>query len=180
MTIAVAVRRNKKIFIGADTLEVYGDHKNYGTKIVKIKDCYVSGSGMSNSQSIIEGLVKSADWVESFKMESVQDAKAFSNEIWAALKEEVKLWPAGAKNEDDGGEELLIVTPTKIFKTSRMGYVTEIKDYACIGSGSSYGYGNLHRSSAATISGKVMVELALEAACYFDNNCGGEFEVFEV
>ena len=186
MTIAAAIKDKKgQVWIAADTLE-QDDMKQYGTKLVKIKDYYIATAGLSNVQSIIEGLARSSDWVEALKLDTVQDVEAFSDEVWDALKERVKKWNESSRREDSGGDEILITTPTKIFRSNRFGIVREVEDFAAIGSGSAYTYAVLYYDRGRKLSFKsdkdfvVFLEQALKVSIHFDPSCGGDIEIRKV
>lgn len=175
MTISIAALKNGVVVIGSDTLESQAGIKAYETKLIKIKDCYVSTCGLSNVQRIIEGLSRSNDWCEAFKIDDVQDAQMFGQEIFDILNEQTKKWPP---DSDDMVEEILVATPTKVFRISRWGVAWEIKEFCCIGSGSSFAYGALKKSWIKESRNlKKLVSEALEIACFFSTSCGGDIEV---
>jgi len=140
MTICAAVKRDGKVFVGADSLVVAGgDTKSYTTKITKLGYNIILYSGLALVKNILDEMVDNKQY-KNLNINSVAEARDFGKTVFSSLKAELEDSPWGPHytemSKDIG--DLLICTPTKIFQVDPAFNCAEIHNFIAIGSGAPY------------------------------------------
>lgn len=173
MSTIVAVKKDHKICIAADSLTTFGDSRQTATldadsdKIFQFEDNYLGIVGSAAHQLVVQsalGKMKKVDL--SSKLEIF---KTFSR-LHALLKDRYYLNP---KDEEDDPYEsthidALIVNPNGIFAVFALREVFEYTRYWAIGSGSEYALGAMHAVYEADYNAEQVADKAIEAGAEFN------------
>ena len=179
MTCIVAVKKAGQVVIGADSLITTGSDKKSGVrKITKFPGCYVGFAGMYAIRHALDNLAKDKDFLSSFKMDCIEDARDLARRVFEDLETDV-----GEKAREDINETaLLVATPTNIFEIDSDITCIEHESYTAIGSGARpakavFEVLNNHFPLTPT---RECVIIALDTAVSLDLLCGGPYYVYEV
>lgn len=179
MTCIAAVKKGGKVVIGGDSLLTTGSDKKSGVrKITKFPGCYVGFAGMYAIRHSLDNLARDEDFLSTFKMDCIEDARDLARKVFEVLEEEME--NRDAKSDIDE-TALLIVTSKCIFEVDADITCIEHDDFSAIGSGS--------RAAKAVI--KVLerdnltdametIRLAVQIATELDSFCGLPMYVYEV
>lgn len=179
MTCIAAVKKGGKVVIGGDSLLTTGSDKKSGVrKITKFPGCYVGFAGMYAIRHSLDNLARDEDFLSTFKMDCIEDARDLARKVFEVLEEEME--NRDAKSDIDE-TALLIVTSKCIFEVDADITCIEHDDFSAIGSG----------SRAAKAVFKVLerdpltdsmesCRIAITVATELDSFCGLPMYVYEV
>ncbi|MHC4320947.1 MAG: hypothetical protein ACYST3_01595 [Planctomycetota bacterium] len=183
MSIAVVVKKDNKIVIGADTLQCF-DSNMTGvdnldeSKLRPIGNAMVAGAGWGLYDNILDDYLKGK---KSVRLSTKQDVFLFFKRLWPVLHEKYSF----VKNQCDDatspfGEldsSFLIATKKRIFFVSSNMCVTEFQKFYAIGAGRDYAIGAMHVLYDQEKSAEEIARLAIEAAISNNVYCGGNIEI---
>lgn len=184
MTILVAVKKNGRVYLGADRITTFGNEYTTellnGTKIIKLKHAYLATSGYTLMDNVIEHLhsVNHKMMENTFKNRS--EVFQFFLELYAELKKAYTLVDTGKDTYAGIYNIFFIVTPTSIYGIANNMSVHEYPQYATKGAGSDYSLGSLYATYDTIDDGYELVRTALEAACHFSLYCREPLDIIEV
>jgi ATP-dependent protease HslVU (ClpYQ) peptidase subunit len=177
-TIAV-VRKNGYAAIAADTLTKWGSGKESATyvanntKIVRVGDTYIAGSGTSTFKLILR---------DYFAQRGVPARFGSTTEIFgtwqafhAALKERYFLVAMGDKDDtiESSKFDVLLANSHGIFGVGAQRTVQEYRKFYAIGTGTDLALGAMYAAyDRPGLSAEQVARLAVEAAAEFDDGTG--------
>lgn len=184
MTILVAVKKNGRIFIGADRITTFGqeyftDLVN-GGKIIKLKHAYLATSGYTLLDNILEHMHTNNHKVMDNKFANRADVFQFFLEMYTELKKQYTLTDTGKDTYAGIYNVFLVVTDKCIYGISNNLTVTEYPNYVAKGAGSDYSLGCLYALYDTVDDARELTRLALEAACHFCIYCREPLDILEV
>lgn len=187
MSIVVAVRKNDRIVMAADTLTCFGEHtmvpaaNSRTAKIYRFGETILGATGWAVYDDILH------DYVTRKQMPDLSGKPAiftFFVHLWRELHDTYPFVNDQAQSKDSPFGDLdttfLFANGTGIFKVSTDMCVTEFQQYYAIGSGSEYALGALYNLYDALDDPGEIARHAVHTACQFDVHCGGEIEVLGV
>ena len=186
MSIVVAVTKNGRTVMAADSLNVFGQERipTDNAKAIKVRpvgSALLAITGWSVYANIFDDLLGKR------KNPSLADEKqifAFFMELWQQLRERYPFVNEQAHNKDspfcDLDASFLIANASGIFKVSQDASVCRFDKYYAIGSGGVYALGALHQIYEGDGDAEQLARRAVETAIEFDIYCGGQIDVFEV
>lgn len=184
MTILIAVKKNGRVFVGADRITTFGNEYHTdlisGEKIIKLKNAYLATSGYILMDNVIEHLVATNHKMMDNPFHSRADVFSFFLELYAELKKTYTLVDAGKDTYAGIYNVFFVVTPTAIYGVSNNMSVSEYPEYAAKGAGSDYSLGTLWALYDTIDDGYELVRLALESACHFSVYCKEPLDIIEV
>lgn len=184
MTILVAVKKNGRVFIGADRIVTFGSEYFTdlvdGSKIMKLKHAYLATSGYSLLDNIIEHLHETNHKMMSNTFKNRSQVFQFFLELYAELKKSYTLVDSGKDTYAAIYNNFMLVTPTDIFGIANNLSVSQYERFACLGAGSDYSLGCLYGVYDSISDGFELCRLGLEAACHFSVYCKEPLDVIEV
>ena len=179
MTTIAVVRKNGYAAIAADTLTKWGTGKESAayvannTKIVRVGDTFIAGSGTSTFKLILR---------EYFAQRGVParfDTAINLFKTWqafhAALKERYYLVSVGDKDDtiESSKFDVLIANPHGIFGVGAHRTVQEYRKFYAIGTGTDLALGAMYAAyDRPGLSAEKVARLAVEAAAEFDDSTG--------
>lgn len=179
MSIVVVVKKRGKVVIAADTIYSFGsmnakaEYLNNRTKIHKFGDSFVGSVGATAHENVLEHL---------FEKHKAKLAFGSTKEIFDTylrlhpiLKDEYFMKPSRGDDEDEyetSQIDLLIANPNGIFGMYSLREVYEYEKFWAIGSGRSYALGALFTNYDSMDEPEQIAEIAVTAACEFDDGCG--------
>jgi ATP-dependent protease HslVU (ClpYQ) peptidase subunit len=184
MTILVAVKKNDRVFLGADRITTFGNEYFTdlvdGSKIIKLKHAYFATSGYTLLDNIIEHLHVSKHKMMDNTFRTRAEVFSFFLELYAELKKSYTLVDTGKDTYAAIYNVFLIVTPQDIYGVSNNLSVHEYDRYAAHGAGADYALGCLYGIYDTIDDGFELARLALEAACHFSIYCKEPLDIIEV
>jgi ATP-dependent protease HslVU (ClpYQ) peptidase subunit len=184
MTILVAVKKNGKVFIGADRMTTFGTEYSTdlvnNSKLIKLKHAYLATSGYSLIDNVIEHLFHSKHKMMESAFASRADVFQFFLDFYTELKKNYTLVDMGKETYAGIYNVFLVVTPTSIYGVASNLSVSEYSNYAAKGSGSDHAVGCLYGLYDLIDDGKELTRLAVEAACHFSIYCKEPIDLVEV
>lgn len=184
MTILVAVKKNGRVFLGADRITTFGNEYFtdlvHGSKIIKLKHAYLATSGYTLLDNVLEHLHSTNHKIMDNPFQTRADVFQFFLELYTELKKQYTLVDTGKETYAGIYNVFLLVTSTSIFGVSTNLSVTEFPLYAAKGAGSDYSLGCLYALYDTVNDGKELCRLALEAACHFSIYCKEPLDIIEV
>lgn len=184
MTILIAVKKNGRVFLGADRITTFGNEYHTdlisGQKILKLKNGYLATSGYILLDNVIEHLVSTNHKMMDNPFASRADVFSFFLELYTELKKTYTLVDTGKDTYAGVYNVFLVVTPTNIYGISNNLSVSEYPDYVAKGAGSDYSLGCLWSLFDTLDDGYELVRIALEAACNFSVYCKDPLDILEV
>lgn len=184
MTILVAVKKNGRVFLGADRITTFGNEYTTelinGTKIIKLKHAYLATSGYTLMDNVIEHLHHVNHKMMENTFRSRSEVFSFFLELYAELKKAYTLVDTGKDTYAGIYNIFFIVTPTSIYGIANNMSVHEYPQYATKGAGSDYSLGALYATYDTIDDGYELVRTALEAACHFSLYCREPLDIIEV
>ena len=179
MTTIAVVRKNGYAAIAADTLTKWGTGKESAayvannTKIVKVGDTHVAGSGTSTFKLILR------DYFAQRSVPSRFDGTMAIFRTWqafhAALKEQYYLVAVNEKDDtlESSKFDVLIANPHGIFGVGAHRTVQEYRKFYAIGTGTDLALGAMYAAyDRPGLSAEQVARLAVEAAAEFDDGTG--------
>lgn len=184
MTILVAVKKNGRVFVGADRITTFGNEYFTdlvdGSKIMKLKHAYLATSGYTLLDNVIEHLHATSHKMMDNSFKTRAEVFAFFLELYSELKKSYTLVDTGKDTYAGVYNVFFIVTPDNIFGISNNLSVHEYPLYAAKGAGSDYALGCLYGTYDTIDDGLELVRLSLEAACQFSVYCKEPLDIIEV
>ena len=184
MTILVAVKKNGRVFMGADRITTFGSE--YATdlvnasKIIKLKHAYLATSGYTLIDNIVEHLYEHNHKMMESEFDSRAQVFQFFLDLYSEMKKSYTLNDTGKETYAGIYNVFLLVTPTSIFGVSNNLSVHEYDKYAAKGAGSDYSQGTLYALYDLMDDGYELCRVALEAACHFSIYCKEPIDILEV
>ncbi|MBC8550767.1 MAG: hypothetical protein H8D23_14075 [Candidatus Brocadiales bacterium] len=183
MSIAVVVKKDNKIVIGADTLQCFdsnmtGEDNLVESKLRRIGSAMVAGAGWGLYDNILDDYLKGKKPV---RLTTKQQIFLFFKKLWPVLHEKYSF----VKNQGDDADSpfgeldssFLIATKKRIFFVSSNMCVTEFQKFYAIGAGRDYAIGAMQVLYDQEKSAEEIARLAIEAAISNNVYCGGGIEI---
>lgn len=178
MTTIVAVKKNKSICIGADTLSVFAGGRKQSSidlvnsdKIIKYESNYIGVFGNHSLFLAIKNILKRDKRKRSFSNED--DVFNEICQLHQTLKDEYDLISSIVGDSFEPSRfELLIVNAKGIFKTYELRSVQHFARFYAIGTGSSYALGAMEALYSKDSSAEKIANKSLEIAAEFDDATG--------
>lgn len=184
MTILVAVKKNGRMFLGADRITTFGNEYTTellnGTKIIKLKHAYLATSGYTLMDNVIEHLHSVNHKMMENTFRNRAEVFSFFLELYAELKKAYTLVDTGKDTYAGIYNIFFIVTANSIYGIANNMSVHEYPQYATKGAGSDYSLGSLYATYDTIDDGYELVRTALEAACHFSLYCREPLDIIEV
>lgn len=184
MTILVAVKKNGRVFLGADRITTFGNEYTTdlvnGSKIMKLRHAYLATSGYTLLDNVIEHLFKSNHKMMENPFRDRAEVFTFFLELYSELKKSYTLIDAGKDTYANMYNVFLLVTPSSVYGVSNNLSVHEYEKFAAKGAGSDYSQGCLYGVYDLLDDGFEITRIALEAACHFSIYCKEPIDVIEV
>lgn len=184
MTILVDVKKNGRVFLGADRITTFGqeyftDLVN-GGKIIKLKNAYLATSGYTLMDNVLEHMHANNHKVMDNKFSSRADVFSFMLELYTELKKQYTLTDTGKDTYAGIYNVFLVVTDSAIYGISNNLTVTEYPSYVAKGAGADYALGCFYALYETVNDGRELARMALEAACHFCIYCREPLDILEV
>ncbi|MGH9204543.1 MAG: hypothetical protein ACRD2A_25225 [Vicinamibacterales bacterium] len=179
MTTIAVVRKNGYAAIAADTLTKWGSGKESAayvannTKIVRVGDSYIAGSGTSTFKLILRDYFAQRGVPAGF--DSSIDIFKTWQAFHAVLKEKYYLVTVGDKDDtiESSKFDVLIANPHGIFGVGAHRTVQEYRKFYAIGTGTDLALGAMYGVyDNPRLSAEQVARLAIEAAAEFDDATG--------
>jgi ATP-dependent protease HslVU (ClpYQ) peptidase subunit len=184
MTILVAVKKNGRVYLGADRITTFGNEYTTdlvnGSKIMKLKHAYLATSGYTLLDNVIEHLFSQNHKMMENEFKTRAHVFGFFLDLYNELKKAYTLIDAGKDTYASMYNVFLVVTPTNIYGISNNLAVHEYEKFAAKGAGSDYSQGALYGMYDILDDGFEITRIALEAACHFSIYCKEPIDVIEV
>ena len=186
MSIAVAVKKNRRIALGTDNQFSFGDLRMpddvIASKIRQVGAAYLSATGWGLYDDILSDYLSRTSKAD---LSSRPAVFAFFMAFWKELHENypfVKDQPEDGEHSPFGDLDasFLIVSPQGIFHVSGNMTVTEFARYYAIGSGSDYALGAASVLYGTDADSATICRKTVEAAIGFNVYCGGDVEIVEL
>ncbi|MBC8551405.1 MAG: hypothetical protein H8D23_17310 [Candidatus Brocadiales bacterium] len=183
MSIAVVVKKDNKVVIGADTLQCFdsnmtGEDNLNESKLRRIGSAMVAGAGWGLYGNILDDYLKGKKPV---RLTTKQQIFLFFKRLWPVLHEKYSFVKNQCEDADSPFGELdssfLIATKRRIFFVSSNMCVTEFQKFYAIGAGRDYAIGAMHVLYGQENSAEEIARLAIEAAISNNVYCGGSIEI---
>ena len=179
MTTIAVVRKNGYAAIAADTLTKWGSGKESAayvannTKIVRVGDTYIAGSGTSTFKLILRDYFAQRGVPARFDsaIELFKTWQAFH----MALKERYFLVAVGDKDDtiESSKFDVLLANARGIFGVGAHRTVQEYRKFYAIGTGTDLALGAMYAAyDRPGLSAEQVARLAVEAAAEFDDGTG--------
>ena len=179
MTTIAVVRKNGYAAIAADTLTKWGSRKESAayvannTKIVRVGDTYIAGSGTSTFKLILRDYFAQRGVPARFDsaIELFKTWQAFHT----ALKERYFLVAVGDKDDtiESSKFDVLLANARGIFGVGAHRTVQEYRKFYAIGTGTDLALGAMYAAyDRPGLSAEQVARLAVEAAAEFDDGTG--------
>ncbi len=184
MTILIAIKKNNRVFVGADRITTFGSGYSTdlvdGSKIVKLKHGYLATSGYTLLDNVIEHLFKSNHKLVENPFRDRSDVFTFFLELYNEMKKSYTLVDSGKETYASFYNVFLVVTAHSIYGVSSNLSVHEYDRFAAKGAGSDYALGCLYGCYDLMNDGFEIARLALEAACRYSIYCKEPLDIVEV
>ena len=186
MSIAVVVKKNKKIALGADTLQTFGANKACDGNMIeskcrKIGTAYLATTSWGLYDDILEDYLKTQ---KSIRLNSRHNVFVFFLNLWPALHEKYAFVNDQCNEKESPFGDLdaafLIATKKNIFQVSSNMSVTEFHKFHAIGSGCDFAIGAMFAVYEQDLTAAEIAKIGLEAAMAHNVYCGGETEIIEL
>lgn len=179
MTCIAAVKKGGKVAIGGDSLLTTGSDKKSGVrKITKFPGCYVGFAGMYAIRHSLDNLARDEDFLSTFKMDCIEDARDLARRVFSDLTEEMESRNATLDIDETA---LLVVTSKYIFEVDADITCIEHDDFTAIGSGS-----RLAKAVFKVLERDPLTDalescrIAITVSTELDSYCGLPMYVYEV
>ncbi|MCB9850289.1 MAG: hypothetical protein H6817_06250 [Phycisphaerales bacterium] len=189
MSIVVAVKKNDRVAVAADTMHSSGSRREHPdnlierSKLRRIGRSYIGGVGWSVYDNILDHYLAAHRGTPSLKDERA--IFSFFLKFWKSLRDKYQVVNDQPDRDDrspfcDLDSEFIIVNARKIYLISSDLTVMQFDKFVAIGSGDKYAYGALHALYDSRRPADQIARLATEAAVHYDQSCGGRIEVVEL
>jgi ATP-dependent protease HslVU (ClpYQ) peptidase subunit len=185
MSIVVAVARDDRVVMAADTLTSFGHETSTPdnqrtTKIRRVGDSLLGRAGWGVYNNILDEVL---DEEKPPALGNASSIFAFFNELWRTLHKRYAFVNDQAKRKDspfgDLGGSFLIANRSGIFYVAPNLGVSTFKKHFAIGTGADYSLGALHQLESRDGDAGSMARAAVETAIALNLNCGGEIDLLE-
>jgi ATP-dependent protease HslVU (ClpYQ) peptidase subunit len=184
MTILVAVKKNDRVYLGADRITTFGNEYSTdlvnGSKIIKLKHAYLATSGYTLLDNVIEHLYAVNHKMMENTFKNRAEVFSFFLELFGELKKNYTLVDVGKDTYATMYNVFLVVTPNSIYGISNNLAVHEYERFAAKGAGADYAQGCLYGIFDLMEDGFEVTRLALEAACHFSIYCKEPLDILYV
>jgi len=184
MTILVAVKKNGKIFLGADRMTTSGSEYSTdlvnGSKLIKLKHAYLATSGYTLLDNVVEHMFDKRHKMMENTFKNRAEVFQFFLDFFAELKKSYTLVDHGKETYAGLYNVFLLVTPKNIYGVSANLSVHEFDRFAAKGAGSDYSLGCLYGIYDLIDDVHELTRLGLEAACHFSIYCKEPLDIVEV
>lgn len=184
MTILVAVKKDGKIFLGADRMTTSGSEYSTdlvnGSKLIKLKHAYLATSGYTLLDNVVEHLYDKRHKMMENTFRNRAEVFQFFLEFFAELKKSYTLVDHGKETYAGLYNVFLLVTPQSIYGVSANLSVHEFERFAAKGAGADYSLGCLYGTYDLIDDAHELTRLGLEAACHFSIYCKEPLDIVEV
>jgi len=184
MTILVAVKKNGKIFLGADRMTTSGSEYSTdlvnGSKLIKLKHAYLATSGYTLLDNVVEHLFDKRHKMMENTFKNRAEVFQFFLEFFAELKKSYTLVDHGKETYAGLYNVFLLVTPESIYGVSANLSVHEFERFAAKGAGADYSLGCLYGIYDLIDDAHELTRLGLEAACHFSIYCKEPLDIVQV
>jgi ATP-dependent protease HslVU (ClpYQ) peptidase subunit len=184
MTILVAVKKNDRVYLGADRITTFGNEYSTdlvnGSKIIKLKHAYLATSGYTLLDNVIEHLYAVNHKMMENPFKNRAEVFSFFLELFGELKKNYTLVDVGKDTYATMYNVFLVVTPDSIYGISNNLAVHEYDRFAAKGAGADYAQGCLYGIFDLIDDGFEVTRLALEAACHFSIYCKEPLDILYV
>ena len=186
MTVAVAVRKNDRTFLAADTLMSFGGER-YPRDNCRVEKIYRVGS----SVLAWAGWSLYAEMLDAYllrhappSLRSETEVFSFFIQFWRLMRDDYTFVREHKAQDQhpfvDLDSTFLIANAAGIFKVSRDMNITTFQQYCAIGSGAAYALGALRILYDQEADAGVIARKAAHVGIDFDVHCGGSVDVIEV
>lgn len=173
MSTIVAVKKNNRICIAADSLTTFGDVRQTeafdatSEKIIRHNDSYIGIVGSAAHHLVMQDILQAE--AASIQLDSALNIYKTFLHLHPILKDQYFLNP---KDEDDDAYEssridALIINPNGIFGVFSLREVFEYKKFWAIGAGSEIALGAMHALYGQTEDADKIATCAIEASAEF-------------
>ncbi len=185
MSIVVAVRKNGRTVMAADSLNVFGQERiptdnAKATKVRHVGPSLLAITGWSVYANIIEDLLSNR---KTPGLANEKQIFSFFLDLWKQLRERYPFVNDQPHHKDSPFADLdasfLVANGNGIYKVSQDASVCRFDKYYAIGSGGVYALGALHQIYDDGLDAVELARRSVETAIQFDIYCGGEIDVFE-
>lgn len=185
MSVAVVVKKDNKVVVGADTLQCFDsnmtDDDNLNeSKLRHIGSAVLASTGWGLYDNILDDYLKGKKFV---RLSTKQDIFLFFKRLWPVLHEKYSFVKNQCDDSDSPFGELdssfLIATKKRIFFVSSNMCVTEFLKFYAIGAGRDYAIGAMHVLYGQDKSAEEIARSAIEAAISNNVYCGGNIELLK-
>ncbi|MBT4524507.1 MAG: hypothetical protein HOI88_02385 [Phycisphaerae bacterium] len=187
MSVIVAIRKENKIVMAADTLTTFGDsevmpQENARTpKVGRIGDSLIGGAGWAVYDDILNDFLATRPTPD---LSSSRKIFTFFLEFWKALHEQYTFVNDQASQAcspfGDLDSTFLIANSGGIFTVASDLGVTPLNRYYAIGSGGEYAIGVLYTLYERTDDIAELATDAVKAAIAMNLQCGGAVDVLQL
>jgi ATP-dependent protease HslVU (ClpYQ) peptidase subunit len=184
MTILVAVKKNGRVFLGADRITTFGNEYSTdlvnSSKIIKLKNGYLATSGYTLLDNVIEHLYNTDHKMMENSFKDRAQVFHFFLQLYGEMRKNYTLVDTGKDTYATMYNVFLLVTPSSIYGVSNNLAVHEYERYAAKGAGSDYSQGCLYGTYDLMDDAFEITRLALESACHFSIYCKEPLDIIEV
>ena len=186
MTVAVAVRKDDRTFLAADTLMSFGGER-YPRDNCRVEKIYRVGS----SVLAWAGWSLYAEMLDAYlqrhappSLQSETEVFSFFIQFWRLMRDDYTFVRQHTPQDQhpfvDLDSTFLIANHGGIYKVSRDMNITSFQQYCAIGSGAAYALGALRILYDQERDAGVIARKAAQVGIDFDVHCGGSVDVIEV
>jgi ATP-dependent protease HslVU (ClpYQ) peptidase subunit len=187
MSVIVAIRKNNRVVMAADTLTSFGDsermpQENARTpKVRRIGDSLIGGAGWAVYDDILNDFLSTRPTPD---LTSSRKIFTFFLDFWKALHDHYTFINDNAANAStpfgDLDSTFLIANAGGIFTVASDLGVTPLNQYYAIGSGGEYAIGVLYSLYNKTDDIATLANDAVSAAIAMNLQCGGTVDVLQL
>jgi ATP-dependent protease HslVU (ClpYQ) peptidase subunit len=186
MSIVVAVRKNGRTVVAADSLNVFGQERvgpdnSRAAKIKPVGGTLLAVTGWSVYANILDDFITQH---RPLALNGEPEIFTFFLDLWKQLRERYLLVNDQATSKDtpfgDLDASFLIANRSGIFKISQDASVCRFDKYYAIGSGGVYALGALYQLYDHVEDPAELARRGVETAIEFDIYCGRPIDVVEV
>ncbi len=183
MSIVVAVQKDRKLAMAADSLQCYGSMgipagNSLDVKIRKIGSAWLGATGWSLYENILDDFVKRQ---KNLSLTNRQNIFAFFMKLWKDLHKSYSFVNDQCDDTNspfgDLDSSFLIMNSGGIFHVAGDMGISKFEKYHAVGSGHVFAMGALYALYDSDLDAEGLARKGVEAACAFDVNCGGEIQV---
>ena len=185
MSIAVAVAKNRKVVIAADSLSTFGDRRvpaenHRCAKVVRVGSGLIASTGWGLYDNILEDYLARPP---APRLQTERQIFRFFVRFWKELHRHYPFVNDKPDKDDrspfaDLDSSFLVATKTAIFYVASDMSVTRFDQYYAVGCAAQYALGALHVLYSSNLDAKGIATKACDAAIAFDIHCGSPVQVF--